>query len=122
LIGFALDKRVKREIQVQIAAVKPTFDNRLIRALLASLAWFAIDWLPAAANLQLNLDRALGAKMIQCILYTTQMMLPDPIQYKPVGREQPQRITVLHGMQWSDPSVELLLGKLMLKTVQARFP
>jgi len=49
-------------------------------------------------------------------------VLAEPIDDKAIRREQAQRGVIIDGLQWSDPGVELLLGKLYLQDAEALVP
>jgi hypothetical protein len=48
--------------------------------------------------------------------------LLDPLQYKPVGGDQPQLIACNFQPQRTNPGIELLLRQLLLKRFQAGLP
>ena len=50
------------------------------------------------------------------------MVLLQPIDDKPVWREQAQDLAVVDRLQGANPGVELLLGKLRLKDTQTLAP
>ena len=51
-----------------------------------------------------------------------QVVLLDPIEHKGIRCHQSQAVILLNAMQWSDPGVELLVGDLASKPVQAVLP
>jgi hypothetical protein len=49
-------------------------------------------------------------------------MFSDPVEYKLVGCQQAQVLTVFYGVQWAYPGVELLRWQFIFKPNKALLP
>jgi hypothetical protein len=49
-------------------------------------------------------------------------VLSNPVHYEPVGGEQTQGLLLLNSLQWADPGVEMLLGKIALEPLYTPIP
>ena len=113
LIGFPLHMTVEAEVRIQSPDDRPELCRHL------RPRWHHTPTTADSALMLADLHRyrqAGGAAVLRRELSDTfHKPILNPLHYKAVGCQQPQRLRIVDCLQWPDPCVELLRRELLFQ-------